>query len=163
MAVVLVAESRELHDTDSGEWEGRVVNQTAAGRWFGLQAEIEVQTRARRVLELLRQCGLGVLTLGFSLAEYDPRRFCDIIVYRRSDALPVLHFNYDTLAGSDLHLQRLKDLLNVTEVGAFCDEFEIPRHLASGSGDPDIESTEIEWIEIPSAMRRQFWPTVPIN
>ncbi|KRB78807.1 hypothetical protein ASE01_23730 [Nocardioides sp. Root190] len=137
------------------------MDQTAAGRWFGLQAEVEVQTPSRRVLEFFRQCGRAVLTLGFSLGEYDPRRFCDIVVYRRSDSFPVLHFSYDTLSGSELHLQRLKDLLDGAEVGAFCDEFEIPKHLVTGNGDLEVESTEIEWVETPSERRRRFWPTLP--
>lgn len=136
---------------------------TAAGRWFGLQAEVEAQSRSRRTVELFRQLGLGVLTLGLSLSEYNPRRFCDIVVYRRSDGLPVLHFSYDTLSASEMHLQRLRDLLNGAEVEAFCDEFEIPKHLASGDGDPGVESIEIEWIETASAQRRRYWPTVPAS
>lgn len=124
-----------------------------ACQWFGLRAEFEAQDRAAKRRGLAREVLLSVVTLGLSLTSYNPRRFCDVIVYRLDSGKIVMIFRYDEVEGATAHIESLRTRLESMAVQEFCEDIGVPTTEISGGGDQSMSAT-VDWVEIPDYRRR---------
>jgi len=118
---------------------------SVAGRWFAVRVEFETHVGGRRVWDLVKHVLLGVVTLGISLVDYDPRRASNVVLLRHDNGSAVLGFRYSTLGGAALHATSLAERLERTHVFDFCRELGLPMSVVAGEGRPREEGGEVTW------------------
>lgn len=117
-----------------------------AGRWFGVRAEYVRPPVLIRIRQSISWFFGGVLTLGLTMGDYDPKRSCSVIVLRRDTGGEVARFSYESLGDATGHVASLRSRLEATHVFDFCRELGIPTAAVAGAGSE--EPSSVEWLEI---------------
>lgn len=125
-----------------------------AARWFGVRAEFEEVDGWRNFINAIKQFGLGLVTLGLSSGTFDPKRFCDVIIFRLDTGTDVAMFRYNTLEPADLHVSSLVERLAGLHVHDFCRELGIPIDATEGSGRAVELPVAPRWIATRLDQRR---------
>jgi len=129
-------------------------SEQAAGRWFVVRAEYEHLGPVRMLLRVVREFGLALLTAGVFLGEFDPKRFCDVLVLRRDNGDSVTVFSYKNLGAAAYHVENLWVRLSDTHVFDFCRELSIPTDVVVGPGQNELPSRDDLWKPVRGKDRR---------
>lgn len=125
-----------------------------ADRWFEVRAEYERLSSGGMALRTVREFILALLTLGVFLQEFDPKRFCDVLVVRRDTGESVAVFSYDHLGEASRHAESLNARLLKMHVFDFCRELSIPMNAVVGPGSDIVRDPQNMWIPIRAKDRR---------
>lgn len=123
-----------------------------AVRWFGVLGEYERAGRVRMTWLSIREFLLAFVTLGIFLGEFDPKRFCDVVVFARDSDEPVATFSYDHLGEATLHLRDLSSRLTTMHVYDFCRDLGLGTALVVGPGQ-DAGTADQVWVPVSRARR----------
>jgi len=121
---------------------------SVAGRWFGVRAEFERVSRLGTMWRTVKWSILGFVTLGLTLGDFDPKRFCDVIVFRRDTGQEVASFSYDFLREASDHVEDLRRRLEGTHVYDFCRELGVGTDSVVGAGSSESLEPTVVWQEI---------------
>lgn len=127
-------------------------SEALAARWFGVRGEYERAGRVRMTWLTIREFLLALVTLGVFLGEFDPKRFCDVVVFSRDSGEPVAMFSYSHLGEATLHLRDLSSRLGTMHVYDFCRELGLGPDLVVGPGR-DGEPADPVWVPMSRAQR----------
>ncbi len=119
-----------------------------ASRWFGIRAEYEYVSPWRKFAVALRQFFVGLASLGLTLIEYNPKRWCNVIVYDRLDGRPVQVFAHSHLGPADSHAVNLLERARTMDVVDFCRELRIAPEKVLGDGLEPPQQHLIDWVEV---------------
>jgi len=121
---------------------------SVAGRWFGVRAEFERVSRLGTMWRTVKWSILGFVTLGLTMGDFDPKRFCDVIVFRRDTGQEVTSFSYDVLGEASDHVEDLRRRLEGTHVYDFCRELGVGTDSVVGAGSSESLEPTVVWQEI---------------
>lgn len=126
-----------------------------AARWFTVAAEFERVAGWNMAWRYVKEVFIGLASMGLTLGDVDPKRFCDVRVLRRDTGECVAHYSYEHLGEAHTHVTSLTSRLEDTHVFDFCRDLGIPIHHVVGEGCTDPVDRESIWIEIPAERRVQ--------
>ena len=127
------------------ETEGRA---SVAGRWVGVRAEFERVSRLGMLWRTVKWSILGFVSLGLTMGDFDPKRFCDVIVVRRDTGQEVASFSYDGLGEASDHVEVLRRRLEGTHVYDLCRELGVGTDSVVGAGSSESLEPTVVWREI---------------
>ncbi|GAA1503014.1 hypothetical protein [Nocardioides humi] len=107
---------------------------SVAARWFGVRAEYEEHAGGQTAWDVVKHVLLGVVTLGLTFVDYDPRRRCNVLVVRHDDGTAVAGYDHSTVGDATLHVSSLLERLDTLHVFDFCRELGIPVDAVVGEG-----------------------------
>lgn len=132
--------------------EARVVSgseSTYACRWFEIRAEHEERVAfSRKAAAVARMVACYIVTRGIDWGDYDPRRFCDVLVLRRDTQSPVARYCYDRLGEASDHVVSLQLRLTAMHVYDFCRELSIPVEAVEGAGSGQAVDEDLIWVPV---------------
>jgi hypothetical protein len=120
-----------------------------AGRWFGLRAEYEPLGKIRAGFRIARQLAFDALTFGIGSGDLDPKRSCEVLVYRLDDKSVIARYSYSHLGDATNHVRDLHERLNTEQVYDFCRDLNISPGMVAGPGIDFCLDPEDIWIECP--------------
>ena len=124
-----------------------------AARWFGVRGEFELVSRRRMAMLTARASLLYLASWGVLAGDFDPKRFCDVIVFRRDTGDRVASFRYTHLGAATDHLTDLRARLLSTHVFDFCRELGLSIGLVEGPGqDRELDPSD-PWVGVRPARR----------
>jgi hypothetical protein len=123
-------------------------DEAIAARWFGVRAEFELLGRGRMAVRSARQLLLYVVSAGLLMGDFDPKRFCDVVVFRRDTGATVATFSYTHLGEATGHVTDLRDRLLSAHVFDLCRELGLSTDLVVGPGQ-GIELDPVDpWVGV---------------
>ncbi|GAA1159163.1 hypothetical protein [Nocardioides aquiterrae] len=126
-----------------------------AARWFGVRGEFELVSRRRMAVLTARHWLVLLGSWGILSSDFDPPRFCDVIVFRRDTGAAVASFSHSQLGSATGHLTDLRDRLLSTHVFDFCRELGLSIDVVIGPGQDLTLDPADPWSGIwPDARRR---------
>lgn len=127
-----------------------------ACQWFGVRGEYELLTRRRMAARSAREVALWFVSFGLLMGEFDPKRFGDVIVFRRDTGESVLVYSYDHLGEATDHLLSLRSRLSSMHVFDFCRVLGLTTALVvgSGCGEAEDDGADGAWKGIPTRQRQ---------
>ncbi|WP_418059977.1 hypothetical protein [Pimelobacter simplex] len=118
---------------------------SVAGRWFAVRVEYEEHTGAHKAWDVVKHVLLGIVTLGFTLIDYNPRRPSNVLVVRRDDGTTVVGYRHSTVGEAALHATSLVDRFGEVHVFDLCRDLGLPVEAVAGEGRPLLERAEVDW------------------
>lgn len=128
-------------------------SESRAGRWFDARAVYQDTGWAWTLWAGVKTVVVMFATLGFSLVWYEPKRFYDVIVFRRDDGSTVLRFDYEKVEDGTYHLSSLRQRLREEHVFDFCRALGISIGQVVGPGEDIVDRAEAESTAVPRAHR----------
>ncbi|MCZ4499150.1 MAG: hypothetical protein JWQ74_1703 [Marmoricola sp.] len=125
-----------------------------ACRWFGVRGQVERVGTERLVLRTLWALLTGSLLL-WIFDDVEPKRFADVVVYRRDTGQPVASFAYDRFGEGVFHRADLDERLRTTQVFDFCGELDLGIENVQGPGVDREPTGGDPWTEITA--RERAW------
>lgn len=125
---------------------------SAAGRWFAVRAEYERIGRARMAWLAAKAWVVGLVTWGLTLGDFDPKRFCDVLVIRHDTGAVIASYDYEHLSAASAHVDRLRTRLDSVHVFDFCRDLGISTEEVVGPG-ASIGS-QASWTAVEARLRR---------
>jgi len=123
-------------------------DEAIAARWFGVRAEFELLGRGRMAVRAAREWVLYFVSAGLLMGDFDPKRFCDVLVFRRDTGATVARFSYTHLGDATDHVVDLRARLLSTHVFDFCRELSLSTDLVAGPGQ-GVERDPIDpWVGV---------------
>jgi hypothetical protein len=126
---------------------------SVAGRWFGVRAEFERVSRLSMLWRTIKWLMFGFVTLGLTMGDFDPKRFCDVIVFRRDTGQAVATFSYDFLSEASPHVEDLVRRLASAHVYDFCRELGVGTESVVGPGFSELFDSTVVWQEVAAERR----------
>jgi hypothetical protein len=119
-----------------------------AERWFSVRIEYERFGILKAMSRTIRELFIALFTLGLLLGEWDPKRFCDVLVVRNDTGEVVASFSYDHLGEADTHVRVLREELETKQVFDFCRTLGVGIDAVVGVGTDRTAHTGVEWTQI---------------
>ena len=95
-----------------------------------------------------REWVLHLLTAGVFAGDFDPKRFCDVRVFRCDNGATVATFSYMHLGSATIHVVDLRARLLSTHVFDFCRELGLSIDVVAGPGQ-GVELDPIDpWVGV---------------
>ncbi|TWH01913.1 hypothetical protein L615_014100000010 [Nocardioides sp. J9] len=127
-----------------------------AARWIGVRVVYRETTFWWTVGAYVKNVLMLFATVGLSLLWYEPKRFCDVILYRLDTGATLCRYEHTNSEDAIDHVSSLKDRLLGSQVFDFCRELGIPMVEIAGEGmEPpsSIDDIEVEWFQVPESRR----------
>ena len=131
------------------------IGPSVAGRWFEVRAEYQRFGPLSTSLSVVRELLLALATFGLFLGEWDPKRFCDVLVVRRDNGETVAKFSYRRLGGASLQVESFGERLETQPIFDFCRELGIPMSDVEGGGREPDQTRRVTWVAISRRQRRR--------
>jgi hypothetical protein len=125
-----------------------------AARWFGVRGEFQLVSRRRMAMLTAREWLLYLVSWGVFAGDFDPKRFCDVIVFRRDTGDVVASFPHTHLGAATGHLTDLRTRLLSTQVFDFCRELGLSIDVVAGPGQSPVLDPLDPWVGVEAAARR---------
>lgn len=100
--------------------------------------------------QAIKSVAVGGATWGLFGSDVDPKRRCDVTVFRRDTGQGVAVFAYDVLSEADNHVNDLVRRFAETHVFDFCRQLGISTDVVSGEGSARPLNPEAIWREVPA-------------
>lgn len=121
---------------------------SAAIRWFGVRAEYERAGPVKLVFRTIWAVAKGLPTLWILTDDLEPKRFCDVVVFRRDNGSPVAKFSHAYLGDGARHVEDLLTRLATDHVFDFCRELGIGIEAVVGAGDDRDFDASAVWVSL---------------
>lgn len=118
---------------------------SVAGRWFAVRVEFEKHDGGRKAWDVVKHVLLGIVTIGITLVDYDPRRSSNVVVLRRDNGSAVLGYRYSTVGDATLHATSLAERLKTMHVFDFCRDLGLPMESVAGEGEELSAGAQVDW------------------
>lgn len=104
--------------------------------------------------EAIKSLALGGATWGLFGGDVDPKRRCDVTVFRRDTGQGVATFSYDFLSEAENHVNDLVRRFAETHVFDLCRQLGIPTDVVAGEGSATPLNPKTIWREVPAQRLR---------
>lgn len=101
--------------------------------------------------EAIKSVALGGATWGLFGGDVDPKRRCDVTVFRRDTGQSVAAFSHDFLSEAEIHVNDLVRRFAEAHVFDFCRQLGISTDVVAGEGSATPLNPTTIWCEVPAA------------